>query len=285
QISPAFLPQGAQRPASHLVSGAVQTIPPYRLLQHGCPGPPHASVPHFAALQVPGSSTHDAPSARQSPDTQHPPAAQLLPAQQPCPGAPQPGTAAILPPAPAGPAPPVPASAPPPVPADAPAPPAPPLPTVPAVPPTPPLPAVPAVPPTPPLPTVPAVAPPPPLPIAPLLPPRPPAPPLPAAPSPPVEMPPEPPPASMLATGFRFPQPPSAITIKMGTPRGFPNPPAMFRGERSSPAPLAIASGKMRETLRAPFATTIRFLEDAANGPERLGSDCRPHRSVTYGTA
>lgn len=190
QTSPGLLPQGAQLPFTHFVSGAVQRGVPVTLVQHGSPRPPHTSVPHLPAPHVPGSSTHKAPSATHRPATQHALSAQLLPAQQLCPAAPHPATTAPVPPVPAAVAPPVPSGSATSRPASWPAPAAPPVPagTPPLVPPDTPPPLAPAT--TPPLPTMP------PLPTTPPLP----------------EVPPEPPPASGPASGFLFPQPASTIS-------------------------------------------------------------------------
>lgn len=59
-------------------------------VQHGKPGPPQ--VPQVPALQVPPPApTQVLPTAMQIPDTQQPPALQLLPSQQGVPGCPHVG--------------------------------------------------------------------------------------------------------------------------------------------------------------------------------------------------
>ena len=66
QRSPGLLPQATQPALVHLVLGAVHWVPVALTLvgQHGWPAAPQAA-PHFPALHVPASGTHEAPLATQ----------------------------------------------------------------------------------------------------------------------------------------------------------------------------------------------------------------------------
>jgi len=97
---------------------------------------------------------------------------------------------------------------------------------------------------------------PPPVPAAPLVPavPDPPRPVVALVPALPVA------PAAPAAEGVTFavqptdPATTASAKIKMGTLKGFPNPPAMLRGEQSSPAPHAIPSRRIRTVRGLPAA-------------------------------